>query len=97
VAEALGPFVAPAGPWLVTLTWEHFNRADGDNVQGALKSVRDAVAAWLGCDDGDERAATWAYRQEVRRELVTVTTSRGPVRRAVNRVRVQVAARADGA
>lgn len=36
---------------------------DSDNVQGALKAIRDEVAKQLGLDDGDERL-TWAYSQE---------------------------------
>lgn len=35
---------------------------DGDNLQGALKAVRDEVAAVLGIDDADPRA-TWLYDQ----------------------------------
>lgn len=35
---------------------------DSDNLQGALKSVRDGVADALGWDDGDERF-TWEYDQ----------------------------------
>jgi len=36
---------------------------DDDNLRGALKNVRDAVAKWLGIDDGDSRV-TYAYKQE---------------------------------
>ena len=32
---------------------------------GSLKAVRDAVAAWLGVDDGPKGPVTWAYAQEV--------------------------------
>lgn len=35
---------------------------DGDNLQGALKAVRDQVAAWLGRDDADQ-SITWDYGQ----------------------------------
>lgn len=35
---------------------------DGDNLQGALKAVRDGVADWLGVDDRDPRIR-WEYEQ----------------------------------
>ena len=38
-------------------------RLDGDNLQGALKAVRDAVAEWIGIDDGDP-IYEWIYAQE---------------------------------
>lgn len=41
-------------------------RLDGDNLQGALKAVRDAVAEWIGVDDGD-LAYDWVYAQETGR------------------------------
>lgn len=50
---------------------------DGDNLQGALKAVRDAVAGKMGVDDGGP-LVEWAYAQErgdyavkVRVELLT--------------------------
>ncbi len=36
---------------------------DGDNLQGAFKAVRDAIAQKLGADDADPRI-TWEYAQE---------------------------------
>jgi hypothetical protein len=36
---------------------------DDDNVSGALKAVRDAVAEWIGVDDGDARVQ-YAYARE---------------------------------
>jgi hypothetical protein len=36
---------------------------DGDNLQGALKAVRDAVAGLLGLDDADPRLI-WVYSQK---------------------------------
>lgn len=36
---------------------------DGDNLQGALKYVRDEVAAWLGVDDAWEHLVKWRYAQ----------------------------------
>lgn len=35
---------------------------DGDNLQRALKAVRDVVAEWLGADDADPRIR-WRYKQ----------------------------------
>ncbi len=37
---------------------------DGDNLQGAMKGVRDAVAFRLGVDDRSP-LVTWSYAQEV--------------------------------
>lgn len=37
---------------------------DSDNVHGAVKAVRDEVAAWLGIDDGDLHAASWRVAQQ---------------------------------
>jgi hypothetical protein len=53
-----------SGPYLVTFTRRGVRKVDGDNLQGAFKAVRDAVAGLLGIDDGDERSATWIYCQE---------------------------------
>lgn len=62
----------PALPVTVTLTRLFDSKPlDGDNCTGALKAVRDAVALWLGCDDGDARV-TWRYEQA--RGDVTGTT-----------------------
>lgn len=47
----------------VLLTRWSPRKLDDDNLAGALKAVRDEVAAWLGLDDGDERIV-WRYFQE---------------------------------
>lgn len=47
----------------VTLTRIAPGTLDDDNLRGAMKSCRDAIAACLGLDDGDERL-TFAYAQE---------------------------------
>ena len=39
------------------------NGLDGDNLQGALKGVRDEISVWLEVDDADPRV-TWEYSQE---------------------------------
>jgi len=38
------------------------SRMDGDNLQRALKGVRDETASVLGVDDGDARL-TWIYQR----------------------------------
>jgi hypothetical protein len=48
--------------YVVTLTRIGPRKLDSDNVQGALKAIRDEVAAQLGIDDGDPRI-TWKYEQ----------------------------------
>jgi hypothetical protein len=51
----------PPVPCVVTLT--HVGpRMDDDNLAGAFKGLRDAVAGWLRVDDGDGRVA-WRYDQ----------------------------------
>jgi hypothetical protein len=48
---------------VVTLTRIAPRKLDTDNLQGALKAVRDGVADALGIDDGAGKVA-WAYGQE---------------------------------
>jgi hypothetical protein len=52
----------PALPVVVTLTRCSPGVLDSDNAVGAMKAVRDEVAAWLGIDDRDPRA-TWRVTQ----------------------------------
>ncbi len=40
------------------------NGLDDDNLAGALKSVRDAVAEWLGVDDRDRSRVRYLYEQQ---------------------------------
>lgn len=47
---------------LTRVTPENF--ADSDNVVAGLKSVRDAVAAWLGTGDAWDGPVTWDYDQQ---------------------------------
>lgn len=37
---------------------------DDDNLSGALKAARDAIAAWLGVDDGDRSMVQYVYAQK---------------------------------
>lgn len=47
----------------VGLTRIAARKLDDDNLRGALKAHRDAVAQWLGVDDADPRVE-WSYAQE---------------------------------
>lgn len=60
---ALVAGVEPTLPCAVTLTRLSAGELDGDNLQGALKGVRDGVADRLGVDDRDPRVI-WEYGQE---------------------------------
>lgn len=51
----------------VTLTRLGAKALDDDNLSGAFKAVRDAVAHHLGVDDGPRGPITWAYAQEAHR------------------------------
>lgn len=67
VKDAVGAALPALGerfplPARVTLTRASGGRLDSDNLQTALKVVRDQVAAWLGVDDADPRVR-WVYRQ----------------------------------
>lgn len=57
----------PALPVVVTLTRISPGMMDDDGAITALKSVRDAVAAWLGVDDGPrETRVDWRYAPQKR-------------------------------
>jgi hypothetical protein len=62
VGLVLRQCIAPALPCTVRLVRVAPRAFDGDNLQRAFKAVRDAVADWLGCDDGDPRVS-WHYAQ----------------------------------
>lgn len=55
------------GHILVCLTRLGARRLDDDNAAGALKGVRDSVAAWLGVDDGPRGPVRWHVEQEAHR------------------------------
>ena len=74
VALAEGGALPEHGPWFVRLTRLAPKIIDDDNLGGALKSVRDAVAATLGTDDGSpafgkrveqEKRSTFGVRVEI--------------------------------
>ena len=49
-------------PCRITLTRIAPRKLDPDNLAGSFKHVQDAVAKWLGVDDGDA-SLTWVYAQ----------------------------------
>lgn len=53
---------APTPPLVITFTRVSVAKMDSDNLAGALKAIRDALAHVLGIDDGDDRL-TFIYQQ----------------------------------
>jgi hypothetical protein len=47
----------------ITLTRLAPRKLDDDNLAAGFKAIRDAVADWIGVDDGST-SLTWVYRQE---------------------------------
>lgn len=64
IDAALARIERPAGPWRVVITRVGPRAMDDDNCTASAKGCRDAVAAWLGIDDGDDRVV-WTVRGEV--------------------------------
>ncbi len=52
----------PSLPCDIWLTRIAPRKMDGDNLQSSFKAVRDAIADWMGFDDGDDRLQ-WRYDQ----------------------------------
>lgn len=64
IAWELAKLDKPAIPCSVLLTrYAPSNGLDDDNLTGALKSVRDAVATWLGVDDAKRETVRYRYSQ----------------------------------
>lgn len=64
VAWELCRIPKPAIPCTVLLTrYAPSNGLDDDNLAGSLKNVRDAVATWLGVDDGKRETVRYRYTQ----------------------------------
>jgi hypothetical protein len=62
---ALRQLERPVPPLLVTITRvAPGNGLDDDNLAGACKNVRDAVAAWLGVDDKHQHLVRYRYAQQ---------------------------------
>ena len=59
--NAIAPLMVQ--PLSITLTRIAPRVLDSDNCQRGFKAVRDQIAQELGINDGDEKAATWEYRQ----------------------------------
>lgn len=79
IGAALARVTRPAGPWRVTITRVGPRPMDDDNRTASAKGCRDAIAAWLGIDDGDD-SATWEVRGERARGYavrVTIDGSEG--------------------
>lgn len=66
VTTALAGIAPPAGPWRVVITRVGPRAMDDDNRTSSAKGVRDAIAAWLGVDDGDD-SVRWEVRGELAR------------------------------
>ena len=66
IGAALRGIAAPAGPWRVVIVRVGPRPMDDDNRIASAKGCRDAVAAWLGVDDGDGRVV-WEVSGEVAR------------------------------
>lgn len=76
VGGALAGVTAPPGPWRVTIARVGPRALDTDNLTASAKAVRDAVAAWLGVDDGPEGPVAWVYGQRRGGYLVEVLVAR---------------------
>jgi hypothetical protein len=68
VSTCLGPISPPGLPLVVTLTRCSPRFLDDDNAVGAMKSVRDEVALWLGLSsDADARVRFVVEQRKVKR------------------------------
>jgi len=62
--QFVGMMREPNATAVIKLTRIGPREMDSDNVQGALKAIRDEIALRLGLDDGDKRY-TWEYEQRI--------------------------------
>ena len=76
IDRALAGVAPPAGPWRVVIVRVGPRPMDDDNRTASAKGCRDAIAAWLGVDDGDERF-TCTVRGEVARGYAVRITIEG--------------------
>lgn len=88
VREALGITSPPSPPLTVVLTRIASGRMDTDNVGTSLKGPRDAVAQWLGVDDGDPEVV-WLPRFEHTTGLPTKLKRNGK-RAQTQRLRIEI-------
>lgn len=77
VARALAEHGPPPSPWRVEVTRSGPRLLDSDNLAGSAKHVRDAVATWLGVDDGPEAPVTWSVGQAKGGYVVQVLVTGG--------------------
>ncbi len=63
VARALEGTAPPPGPWTVAITRSGPRVLDSDNLAASCKALRDALAAWMGVDDGPSAPVAWTYAQ----------------------------------
>ncbi len=59
----LGRRPVPPLPLTITIVRVGPRKLDSDGLAASAKHVRDAVASWIGVDDGDERLG-WVYTQQ---------------------------------
>ena len=64
-------------PLTVTITRHGPRKLDDDGATASAKHVRDAVAAWLGVDDGDDDRVTYRVAQQVQRGYGVVIVVEG--------------------
>lgn len=69
VGAFLRKHTPPPLPVFVRMTRCSAGELDSDNLQGALKAVRDEVARWLGVDDAS-KDVDWVYDQEKTKKKV---------------------------
>jgi hypothetical protein len=77
ITRALEGLAAPPGPWDVTIARQGPRTLDSDNATASAKGVRDAVAAWLGVDDGEVHRVRFVVVQKRDRAFGVVITVKG--------------------
>lgn len=70
--QGLRKWKPPSWPVVVTLARLGGPRTDDDNSNNGLKAVRDAVAAFLAVDDGDETKVRWEYPPATKQDTPAV-------------------------
>lgn len=63
VILTLRPLGVPHPPLDVFLTRIAPKRLDSDNLAGSMKHIRDAIARWLGVDDGDDSVRYYVLQE----------------------------------
>lgn len=75
IAWACSPVCPDIGDYgRLRVTFTHVGRkVDSDNLQSAFKVIRDALAAKVGRDDGDDDFWAWEYTQERGKPGIRIT------------------------